>query len=430
MQIQLGVFVSEPWLVTVLALVAVAGDALLPFLPSGSLVIAAALLSLDHGGAPVALAVAVAAASFLGDLFVVALARGGSSRTHALLARHAGLASFAGRMRCHLARRLPSVTVAGRFVPAGRTVLGLTLGARPGQRARYLGWSAFGGLVWACYLVGLGVVNGMWFETRWIGFAMSTAVAVTLSTCLARSLRQRAGAERSPAMSSQVGHLRDSPGEVRADEPGETRPAACVVARYHARGSALGPHRGHEAVRPHRRATEGPVGSDPPLPSAHPGRNQDHEQQREVCSRTPVFLSVTAWAKVYRRVLTPAVELVAGEGTGAPGSARPSEGRRGGCGSASAVGGTVQTGDVRPHCRVGARVDRRVRAPARRLPSSVSRSRVRRNVMGGGERRRGRLMWPWPCSRTRLTLAVRRLSPQLRLDFRLSGTSFPWHRRC
>ncbi|MFJ7773273.1 DedA family protein [Streptomyces sp. NPDC097107] len=273
MQIQLGVFVSEPWLVTVLALVAVAGDALLPFLPSGSLVIAAALLSLDHSGAPVALAVAVAAASFLGDLFVVALARGGSSRAHALFARHAGLASFAGRMRRQLARRLPSVTVAGRFVPAGRTVLGLTLGARPGQRARYLGWSAFGGLVWACYLVGLGVMNGMWFETRWIGFAMSTAVAVTLSTCLARSLRRRVDAEMSQAMSqamsSQVGHLRDSPGEVRADEPGGTRPAACVVAQDHALGSALGPHRGHEAVRPHRRATENPVGSDPPLPSAH-----------------------------------------------------------------------------------------------------------------------------------------------------------------
>ncbi|MCF2127123.1 hypothetical protein L1I79_11855 [Strepomyces sp. STD 3.1] len=232
MQIQLGALVSDPWLVTGLALVAVACDALLPFLPSGSLVIAAALLSLDHGGAPVALAVAVAAASFLGDLAVVALARGGSARTDALFARHAGLASSAGRMRRHLARRLPSVTVAGRFVPAGRTVLGLTLGAQPEQRARYLRWSALAGLVWACYLVGLGVVNGMWFEARWIGFAVSTAAAVTLSTCLTRSLRRRDDAERSSTMSFQAGHLRVSPGEVPAGAQGSARKGVTCALRH------------------------------------------------------------------------------------------------------------------------------------------------------------------------------------------------------
>lgn len=318
MQIQLGALVSEPWFVTALALAAVVGDALLPFLPSGSLVIAAALLSLDHGGAPIALAIAVAVASFLGDLVVVALARGGSARADVLLERHVKLASGAGRLSRHLARRLPAATVAGRFVPAGRTVLGLTLGAVPGQRARYLRWSAVGGLAWACYLVVLGVVNGLWFETRWIGFAVSTAAAITLSACLARSLRRRAAAEGSPASSSQAGGLEDSAGRVRVDATGEApqiviagaqgsprtgvpyallhrapqqriagqhargdvHPAARVVAQEHPRGDAIGPLGGHEAVRAHRRAAEDPVGSDPPLPRAHPRWNQHHQQQR------------------------------------------------------------------------------------------------------------------------------------------------------
>ncbi|HLL37238.1 MAG TPA: hypothetical protein VK545_25860 [Streptomyces sp.] len=291
MQIQLGSLVSEPWFVTALALAAVTGDALLPFLPSGSLVIAAALLCLDHGGAPIALVIAVAVASFLGDLVVVALARGGSARVDVLFVRHAKLASGAGRLSRHLARRLPAATVAGRFVPAGRTVLGLTLGTQSGQRARYLRWSAVGGLAWACYLVGLGVVNGLWFETRWIGFAVSTAAAVTLSTCLARSLRRRATAEGS--LSSQAGGLEDSAGRVRVDAPGEApqiviagaqgsprtgvpyallhrvppqrsagqhargdvHPAARVVAQEHPRGDTLGPLGGNEAV--HRRAVRG-----------------------------------------------------------------------------------------------------------------------------------------------------------------------------
>ncbi|MGW8066599.1 DedA family protein [Streptomyces ziwulingensis] len=258
MQTQLAALVSEPWIVIVLALTAVAGDGLLPFLPSGSLVIAASLLCLDHGGAPVALAIAVAVASFLGDLVLVALARDGSSRTDALFARHAALASAAGRMRRHLARRLPSVTVAGRFVPAGRTVLGLTLGARPGQRARYLRWSALGGLVWACYLVGLGVVNGMWFETRWIGFAVSTAVAVTLSTCLARSLRQRFDAEGSTAVSFQAGHRRGLPGPMRADEPGEAPKVVVAGAQDSADVGAPFPSPPPCATAVDRRSARGP----------------------------------------------------------------------------------------------------------------------------------------------------------------------------
>lgn len=193
MQIEAVGLSFGPGLVSAIALLAVLGDALLPFLPSGSLVIAASLLCLGHGVAHVALLLlAVAAASFLGDLLLITLIRSGSSRTEALLTRHNGIASAARWFHSALADRLGSATLAGRFVPAGRTVLGMALGSDPGLRARYLRWSAVGGLVWACYLVGLAVLNGLWFETRWIGFAVSALAAVTISTCLARSVRRRA----------------------------------------------------------------------------------------------------------------------------------------------------------------------------------------------------------------------------------------------
>lgn len=78
---------SSSWF-CVLALVAVLGDAFLPFLPSGTLVILAVLKTSQIQGAPILLAAAVALASFLGDVLLLSLARRG--------ARSSGAASMAG----------------------------------------------------------------------------------------------------------------------------------------------------------------------------------------------------------------------------------------------------------------------------------------------------------------------------------------------
>lgn len=62
----------------VLAVLAVLGDAFLPFLPSGTLVILAVLKTDRIAGAPLYLAAAVALSSFLGDVLLLALARRGA----------------------------------------------------------------------------------------------------------------------------------------------------------------------------------------------------------------------------------------------------------------------------------------------------------------------------------------------------------------
>ncbi|MGW0827971.1 DedA family protein [Streptomyces sp. NPDC002845] len=319
MQIEVGALYLEPELVTVVALAAVLGDALLPFLPSGSLVIAASLLALDHGMAPLALVLAVAVASFLGDLALVALVGSGSGRADALLARHAGVASTTRWLQNTLDGQLGRMTVAARFVPAGRTVLGMALGSTPAVRARYLSWSAVGSLVWACYLVGLGALNGLWFEARWVGFAVSTAAAVTISTCLARAVRQRSAATGRPSLSPRPGRPDDTPCRVAAEALGELpgagvpaprpavppravrpllqevpeqrvgcrhrrfRPASAAVdvdvARKRPRGDTLGPFPRHQPVRANPLTAQDPVGGDPPVTRAHPGRDR-HDQKR------------------------------------------------------------------------------------------------------------------------------------------------------
>ncbi|MFD4019068.1 hypothetical protein [Streptomyces sp. SH5] len=190
MQLDVVRSLLQPELIVAIALIAVMGDALLPVLPSGSLVLAAASFSLGSGAADLALTLAVAAASFLGDLALVSVVRSRSGRIGARVARHARTAAAAQQMRTALTRRLGRATLAARFVPGGRTMLGLVVDGAPEQRRAYLSWSALGGLAWAGYLVGLGRLNGLWFDARWIGFTVSAAAGVTISALVARAVRR------------------------------------------------------------------------------------------------------------------------------------------------------------------------------------------------------------------------------------------------
>ncbi|MEI5032998.1 hypothetical protein RB201_09425 [Streptomyces sp. S1A(2023)] len=151
MQIEAARSLLQPELIVAIALIAVLGDALLPVLPSGSLVLAATSLSLGHGPAPFALVLAVATASFLGDLALASAARSRSGRIGARVARHARTAAAAEQLRQALTHRLGRATLAARFVPGGRTVLGLALARRTGAASRLpalvgTGQSGVGGL--------------------------------------------------------------------------------------------------------------------------------------------------------------------------------------------------------------------------------------------------------------------------------------------
>lgn len=172
--------ISSP-LILAVALIAVFLDALVPVMPSGTLVLAASLWATTQEVSAVALAGPVAVASVLGDLLVVRLAQG---RT----LKRPGVAAAAGRLEQALADRLGRTTVAARFVPGGRTVLAVAVGTTTVSRRHYLAWSAAGGLLWAGYLTGLGSLNTLWFDTAWLGFAVSVAATLVIGTCLARAL--------------------------------------------------------------------------------------------------------------------------------------------------------------------------------------------------------------------------------------------------
>ncbi|MER8103478.1 MULTISPECIES: VTT domain-containing protein [unclassified Kitasatospora] len=185
--------IGSSW-ICALALFAVLGDALLPFIPSGTLVILAVLKTARIDGAPVLLGLGVAVASFLGDLLLLHLARRGAPLLQRRLAQRPELAASVTRVQQALVERphgaAAAMVVVARFVPAGRTVLDVAIGHSPAHPHRFLHWSALAALVWAAYIVTLGWLNSHWFDTAWLSLAVSCTAATIVSTAIARIVRR------------------------------------------------------------------------------------------------------------------------------------------------------------------------------------------------------------------------------------------------
>ncbi|MEU6232135.1 VTT domain-containing protein [Kitasatospora sp. NPDC047058] len=185
--------IGSSW-ICALALCAVLGDAFLPFIPSGTLVILAVLKTSQIDGAPVLLGLGVAVASFLGDLLLLHLARRGAPSVQRRLEHRPKLAASVARVQQALNDRTTgaaaAMVVIARFVPAGRTVLDLAIGHSSGQPYRFLRWSALAALVWAAYIVTLGWLNSHWFDTAWLSLVVSCAAATAVSTAIARIVRR------------------------------------------------------------------------------------------------------------------------------------------------------------------------------------------------------------------------------------------------
>ncbi|MFJ8044839.1 DedA family protein [Kitasatospora sp. NPDC096147] len=186
--------VGPAW-ICALALCAVLGDAFIPFIPSGTLVILAVLNTTETDGAPLMLAAGVAVASFLGDLVLLNLARRGSPAVQRRLDHRPELAANVARLQQYLtsqtSRTAALLVIVARFVPAGRTILDLAVGHSADSTRRFLRLSALAALIWASYIVSLGWVNSHWFHTDWLSLVVSCAAATAISTTVARMVRRR-----------------------------------------------------------------------------------------------------------------------------------------------------------------------------------------------------------------------------------------------
>ncbi|WP_370098361.1 DedA family protein [Streptacidiphilus sp. MAP12-20] len=174
------------WWFFLAALLAVFSDAFLPFVPSGTIVVAAVLESGEAHTPLPALVGGVALASFAADLLLLRLARGGADRARRWLARRAGTADAAASVLRALERKTGRTVIVARFVPGGRSVLDLAVGTAANPPRRFIRWSAASAVVWATYIVGMGWLNENAFNTFWLSFAVSCAATTTISALVAR----------------------------------------------------------------------------------------------------------------------------------------------------------------------------------------------------------------------------------------------------
>jgi membrane-associated protein len=182
----------------IVALLVPALDALIPVLPSETVVIALGVATAGSADPRIGLLVALAAfGAFLGDNAAYLLGqRFGPMVNRRLFAGERGAARRAWAERS-LDRFGMLIIVACRFIPGGRTAVTVTCGLIRFPRRRFLGATACAGTIWASYAFLLGRLGGKAFEHQpWIGLLLALGVGVAVSVLIEagrRAWRRYAG---------------------------------------------------------------------------------------------------------------------------------------------------------------------------------------------------------------------------------------------
>jgi membrane-associated protein len=211
-------------------------DALLPWLPSETAVIALGAMTARSADPRIGLLVALAAlGAFLGDNAAYLVGkRFGPTVDRRLFAGQRGARRRAWAHRS-LARYGIRIIIACRFIPGGRTAVTLTCGLIGYPRRRFAAATAVAGIVWASYAFFLGRLGGKIFEHQpWIGLllALGLALAVSVLTEAARRATRWHATARDPTLRPPAGHHRGP-----ADLPAvpDDAPAADGLGRVSAR---------------------------------------------------------------------------------------------------------------------------------------------------------------------------------------------------
>ena len=220
---------TTPWVLLLVVLVA-AGDALFPPVPSESVVVGLAAVSVAADGPNLVLLGLVAAGgAFLGDTVTYLVGRRHGPARLARTSRPA-LRRAVGRASDALESRGGLVILVARYVPVGRVAVNLTAGATGYPRRRFLGFAALAAVTWSAWSVGVGAVAGRWVaDNPLLGAAAGITVALALGLAADHVARRVLGWSRSGR--------RDPPGgtgEVAPEAEGE-RTASGVAAARHGR---------------------------------------------------------------------------------------------------------------------------------------------------------------------------------------------------
>ncbi len=161
-------------------------DALLPWLPSESVIIALGAVTAGSTDPRIGLLVVLAAfGAFLGDNAAYLVGRRFGPAVDRRLFRGekgARRREWAERSLGHYGMRL---IILCRFIPGGRTAVTLTCGVIGYPRRRYLTATACAGILWASYAFFLGRLGGQVFEDQlWIGLLLGLGLGLAVSVLI------------------------------------------------------------------------------------------------------------------------------------------------------------------------------------------------------------------------------------------------------
>jgi membrane-associated protein len=177
-------------------------DALLPVLPSETVVIALGVATAGRFDAGIGALVALAAAgAFLGDSLSYWCGR----RFGPLIERRFFRSGKGKQRRAWAEQALDRfgapIIIACRFIPGGRTAVTLSCGMVGYPPRRFVAATACAGVIWASYAFFLGRLGGQAFEDQpWLGLLLALGATVLLSAVvevIRRGRRRRPGPARS-----------------------------------------------------------------------------------------------------------------------------------------------------------------------------------------------------------------------------------------
>ncbi|WP_460795263.1 DedA family protein [Microbacterium sp. GXF0217] len=198
---------ASPWLLLVMFAVAII-DGFFPPVPSETVLVAAAAAAASTGGANLFLLAGVAAVgAMIGDNVAYAIGRGTGTRRFRWMRRPRVAAAF-GRAEQTLTTNGAGLILGARYIPVGRVAVNMTAGALRYPWRRFLPLSALGGLCWAAYSAGIGVLAGHWLEEQpllsavlGVAFALVIGFAIDrISAHRRRRTAARVTAEQEPSL--------------------------------------------------------------------------------------------------------------------------------------------------------------------------------------------------------------------------------------
>jgi membrane protein DedA with SNARE-associated domain len=169
-----------------LALAVPALDALIPVLPSETVVIGLGVATAGSTDPRIVVLVGLAAlGAFLGDNAAYLL----GSRFKEAVGRRVFAGERGARRRAWAQRSLDRfgmrIIIACRFIPGGRTAVTLTCGIIGYPRRSFVPATACAGVIWASYAYFLGRLGGKAFEDRpWLGLLLALGVALAVSALI------------------------------------------------------------------------------------------------------------------------------------------------------------------------------------------------------------------------------------------------------